>query len=152
MIHYIIDGNNLIGYIIPDLKNQLKNNKQKCRTDLVYLLNQYFYNKKVIISLHFDGFENEKLRIGNGKIYYSKNLEADLMIRKEIDKTKSKRLITLITSDLSLIEYAKVNGCNYMTSKEFYENITNSFQIDEEEEKIKELEKDKEMFKKIFRL
>ncbi|MDH7606040.1 MAG: hypothetical protein QHH13_14160, partial [Melioribacter sp.] len=71
-------------------------------------------------------------------------------IRKEIDEAKSKRLITLITSDLSLIEYAKVNGCRYKTSEDFYNEIKNSNQVDEEEEKIKILEKEKDIFKEIF--
>ncbi len=149
MIHYIIDGNNLIGKI-PELKKVYESDKQQTRCILVEILNNYFAGKKIKLSLHFDGYEKSHLKIVNGKIKYSKNLQADLMIRKEIDNTQSKRLITLITSDLSLIEYAKVNGCNYKTSEEFYNDIKNSYQTDEEEEKIKMLEKEKDEFLKIF--
>ncbi|MEG8946234.1 NYN domain-containing protein [Rosettibacter firmus] len=149
MNHYIIDGNNLIGSI-PELNEQHKKDKLRSREDLVVILNNYFSNKKFTVSLHFDGFENIPLRLVKGKIYYSKNRQADELIRKEIDNAKSKRLLTIITSDLSLQEYAKVNGCNYMTSKEFYNMINNNDIIDEEERRIQELKNLNEEFRNMF--
>ncbi|MEJ5351216.1 MAG: NYN domain-containing protein [Melioribacteraceae bacterium] len=149
MKHYIIDGNNLIGRIL-ELKKIHEQDKQQSREELVNLLNDYFAGKGIKLSLHFDGYKKSYLRIINGKIKYSKNLQADSMIRKEIDDAQSKRLITLVTSDLSLLEYARVNGCSIKTSEEFYNEIKNSYQINEEEERIKKLEKEKNEFLKIF--
>jgi len=149
MKHYIIDGNNLIGKI-SELKKIHNSDKQQSREELVNLLNDYFAGKKIRLSLHFDGYEKSYLKIVNGKIKYSKNLQADSMIRKEIDDAQSKRLITLITSDSALLEYARINGCNIKTSEEFYNEIESSNKVDEEEERIKKLEKEKNEFLKIF--
>lgn len=148
MEHYIIDGNNLIGKI-RELRKIFEIDKQKAREELVVLLNNFFTDKKVKVSLHLDGYENISLRILNGKIFYSKNKPADNLIRKEIDNSLSKRLIRLVTSDLSLAEYGKVNGCQVILSEEFYEIIRNKYVVDETDEKEK-LPKDVDYWKTIF--
>lgn len=149
MNHYIIDGNNLIGKI-SELKKLQITNKQESRERLVDILNTYFSKKKIKISLHFDGYENTPLRILHGKIYYSNKLQADNLIRKEIDNSQSKRLIILVTSDLSLAEYGKVNGCKVISSDEFYKEIKKSEQINEEEERINQIKRMKDEFLKLF--
>ncbi|MCX7798523.1 MAG: NYN domain-containing protein [Melioribacter sp.] len=150
MEHYIIDGNNFIGKI-NYLREIFTVNKQKAREELVILLNSYFNEKKGKVSLYFDGYENLPLGIVRGKIYYSKNKPADTLIRDEIDRSSCKRLIKLITSDLSLAEYGKVNSCKVIPCEEFYYTITKEFNEDEEEKKIRELPKQKDYWEKIFK-
>ena len=57
MLHYIIDGNNLIGKI-KHFSNIQKKDKQAAREKLALFLDRYFISKKAKVTLHFDGFEN----------------------------------------------------------------------------------------------
>src|SRR4030067_59622 len=98
MKHYIIDGNNLIGKV-KKLSELQKKDKQSAREQLVYLLQNYFSVKKVKISLHFDGYENNRINIINGKIIYSGSQTADEKIKDQISSSKNKRDIIVISSD-----------------------------------------------------
>jgi hypothetical protein len=151
MNHYIIDGNNLIGKI-KNLQDLQKKDKQGSRIELVKLLNKYFQRKKTILSLHLDGYPNEPLAISKGKIIYSKNLPSDNLIRDEIDTSKNTRLIILITSDRNLMNYGKVCSCTVIKSEDFSLSIENTVVNDDEEQKIKQLEKERGEFEKLFGL
>ena len=149
MKHYIIDGNNLIGKIkrLSDLQNK---DKQNAREQLVFILQNYFTEKKVKVSLHFDGFENTRLNISNGKIIYSGSKTADEKIKIQISTSKNRKEIIVISSDNGIRNYAKVCGCSLLTSEEFYDQITSKNEPDEEERRTKELD-DIEEFKKLFK-
>ena len=149
MIHYIIDGNNLIGRI-KSLSQLQKKDKQGSREKLVHLLNRYFAGKKIKLSLHFDGFQNLALAVSKGRIYYSEKNSSDNLIRKEIDNSKNPKLIILVTSDRSLMNYGKANSCTVISSDEFYKEIEKSFEKNDEAEKIKLLEKEKDEFLRLF--
>ncbi len=149
MNHYIIDGNNLIGKIMKNMKIV---NKGAYRDELVRILNTHFAGKKCSVSLHFDGYENIPLLFTKGKIIYSNNRTSDEKIREEIDNSTSKRKIILVTSDRQLAEYARVNSCKVISSEEFGNDISNKRQSDEEVQRIKEMENETEEFKKLFGL
>ena len=149
MNHYIIDGNNLIGRI-NSLSRLQKKDKQGSREKLVHLLNRYFAGKKIKLSLHFDGFQNLALSVSKGRIYYSEKTTSDNLIRKEIDNSKNPKLIILVSSDRSLMNYGKVNSCTVISSDEFYKEIEKSFEKSDEAEKIKQLEKEKDEFLRLF--
>ncbi|MDQ7818749.1 MAG: NYN domain-containing protein [Melioribacteraceae bacterium] len=85
MIHYIIDGNNLIGKI-PRLKELHLKNKQLSRSELVAILNSYFAGKKINLTLHLDGYKNLPLSLSKGKIVYSDSQTSDAKIRDEISR------------------------------------------------------------------
>jgi predicted RNA-binding protein with PIN domain len=127
MNQYIIDGNNLIGRI-TELKQLQKRDKQGSREKLVHLLNRYFAGKKVKLSLHFDGFPNFALAVSKGKIFYSEKN----------------------SSDHSLMNYGKVNSCTVISADDFYKEIQKSYEKNDEAEKIKQLEKEKDEFLKLF--
>lgn len=150
MRHYIIDGNNLIGKI-KKLKDLQKKEKQLSRIELVYLLNNFFAGNKIKASLHFDGFEKGELNFTKGKIIYSNNKTSDMKIREEIDKSKNPRLITLISSDLELVNYAKLNSCSIKKADDFAREIYNQKSKNEENEKIKEMEKERDYFINLFK-
>lgn len=144
---YIIDGNNLIGKIDELWKLQEKE-KQLSRLKLVYKLEAYFRNKNVQVSLHFDGFANEAIPTNKIKITYSDNIPADLKIKKEIDNSKNPKLITVVSSDRSVMEYGKVNSCTVITSEDFSKNIEQTKRKFTKEEISKSISD--EEIKKIF--
>jgi len=149
MIKYIIDGNNLIGKI-KHLKELQRKNKQQSREGLVALLNGYFAGKKNKATLHFDGYPNAALHFSKGKTLYSENRSSDSFIREEIDHSKNPKLIILISSDHSLINYARANSCSVIKSEDFYSEVKKISEKNDEEEKINQLKKEKELFQKLF--
>ncbi|MDP2037547.1 MAG: NYN domain-containing protein [Ignavibacteria bacterium] len=149
MNHYIIDGNNLIGKIKSLSRIHVKD-KQSSRAQLVSLLNGYFAGKKCNLTLHLDGHANTPLHLSKGKIVYSENRISDYMIRQEIDNAKNKKLLILISSDHSLMNYAKVNSCTVMKSEEFGRQIHKTGETNQEMSALKQLEQEKSYFHKLF--
>ncbi len=149
MIHYIIDGNNLIGKI-SYLKELQRKERQSSREGLAVLLNKFFAGKKIKLTLHLDGFPKTAIYLSKGRIVYSEKNTSDYKIREEIDHSNNPKLITLITSDHGLINFARVNGCSVIKSEDFYKQIENSNEKNEESEKVKQLEKEKDEFIKLF--
>ena len=89
MLHYIIDGNNVIGKV-PELFKLQKTDKQRSREQLVYFLQKYFRNKKINLTLHFDGYPNSPLSLSKGKIVYSENRTADSLIKENVERVKNR--------------------------------------------------------------
>ena len=119
---YIVDGNNLIGKI--DSLWQLQNSdRQMSRVKLVKLIDQHFGMKKINVSLHFDGFLGDSIPSSVSKIVYSNNKSADSKIKKEIDSSLSRHTIAVVSSDHSVQNYAKVNGCKVIKSEEFAKKL-----------------------------
>lgn len=151
MIHYIIDGNNLIGKI-PRLKELHLKNKQLSRSELVTILNSYFAGKKISLTLHLDGFKNLPLNFSKGKIVYSDSQTSDAKIRDEIARSKNPKLITLVSSDRSLAEFARVNSSTVIKAEEFFGLLNRSNEKNEEIQAAKNLESEKDFFKRAFRI
>ncbi|HQF42954.1 MAG TPA: NYN domain-containing protein [Ignavibacteriaceae bacterium] len=147
MTHYIIDGNNLIGKI-PALMKIQKKDKQSSREKLALMLQRYFLNKKANVTLHLDGFAVTKINAGRIKIIYSENITADEKIKNQIEKSKSPRTITVITSDSNLTQFAKVCSCKVIPSEDFAKQLNNKSQ-DDEQTIIDSMKNDDE-FKKLF--
>jgi predicted RNA-binding protein with PIN domain len=122
MKHYIIDGNNLIGKN-KNLSELQRKDKQSSREQLLFILQSYFASKKIKVSLHFDGFEKDKLNFSKGKIIYSASRSADEKIKEEINSIKNKREITIISSDSELRNYGKVCSCIVISSEDFLKEI-----------------------------
>lgn len=148
MKHFIIDGNNLIGRT-KILNQRLKKDKQSGRERLAFILSRYFSRRKAIVSLHFDGFENEKINVSEINIKYSQSLSADEKIKREIESVKNPRNIILITSDLNLLEFGRVCSCQILKSEEFANLILSSDTSDEEKSKIEEINSTDE-FRRLF--
>lgn len=148
MKHYIIDGNNLIGKI-KSLHQIQKKNKQQSREKLVFKLSRYFRSGKASVSLHFDGFEKDVIRVSGMKIIYSGSLTADEIIKREIEKSKNPKNIILVTSDSNLAEFGRVCSCQVIKSEDFAKLLLSSNSIDEEQTKIDNINSTEE-FKKLF--
>ncbi len=148
MRKYIIDGNNLIGKI-KGLQKIQNNDKQAAREKLAFLIDNFFQNKKVKASLHFDGFQNIPIRITSAKIIYSENKTADDRIKAEIMASQNPRNITVITSDNNLRQFAQVCSSAVISSEEFAAEINKRNETDEEEKRIRAINSVEE-FKRIF--
>ena len=146
---YIIDGNNLIGKIDALWKLQ-NSDKQLSRVKLVKFIDQHFAGTKLKISLHFDGFSGDAIPSSVSKINYSNNKSADSKIKKEIDSILSGHTIMVVSSDHSVQNYAKVNGCKIIKSEEFAKKLKKKNK-DISEEAIAKSISDEEV-KKMFGL
>lgn len=148
MKKYIIDGNNLIGKI-KLLSNLQKKDKQASREKLAHLVDRYFANKKIEVTLNFDGFANQKISVSKVRLVYSDKISADDKIKKQIEAEKNKRNIIVISSDNNVREFAKVCGCEVISSEDFGKEITKSQNVDDEDSRIKAMD-DTDTFKKMF--
>lgn len=148
MKSYLIDGNNLMGKIKSIKKIQNKN-KQAAREILVMLIEKYFNKRKGKVYLHFDGFQNNPLSLSKGKIIYSEKSEADNKIKEQIEITKNRKNLIIISSDHEIQNFARVCSCDVLSSEEFARELTSGKNINEEESRIKEIN-DVEEFKKLF--
>ena len=145
---YIIDGNNLIGKI-TSLSRLQKKDKQSVREKLVLLIENYFHNKKEKVSLHFDGFENKSLRLSKGKIIYSEKSTADKKIKDQIEASKNRKNLIVVSSDHEIQNFAKVCSSKVVSSEDFSKEILSANKIDEEENRINSINNVEE-FKKLF--
>jgi len=148
MKHFIIDGNNLIGKT-KSLHRLQKKNKQQSREKLAFLIDNYFQAKNAKVTIHFDGYEHQPIKLTNCKIIYSRNRIADDNIKQQIDSSSNSKNIIVITSDNNLREFARVCSCSLQKSEEFADKLLVK-NIDDEAEKIKSMSSDFEEFKKMF--
>ena len=144
---YIIDGNNLIGKVKSLWAIQQKD-KQLSRLKLVKLLDQYFSIKKVKVSLHLDGFENDVITSSQIKLFYSNNKTADSQIKNEINNSKNPKVIAVVSSDHNLQDYARVNSCTIIKSEDFAKQMNDSKKKSDEDTIIKSIDDDE--IKKLF--
>ncbi len=152
MITYVIDGNNLFCSLYK-ISNAGESQKQSVREKLAFTLQRYFKNKKVKVSLHFDGHPNLAINAGKIKIIYSYNAPADENIKKEIENSNNPKNLFVVSSDLAIIKFAKKCSCNVFTSEEFIELLKKSDnRADEETKRIEQLNSEMsiEEFKKLF--
>jgi len=146
--HYIIDGNNLIGKD-KSLNQIQKKNKQQSREKLALILGRYFSKRKASVSLHFDGFENDSIKVPGVKIIYSGSVTADEKIKIEIDRSKNPKNNILVTSDSNLAEFGRVCSCQIIKSEEFIRNFSQMNNHKEEDIKsnpVKNIEEYKRLF------
>ena len=148
MKDYLIDGNNLMGKISVIKKIQIKD-KQLARERLVMLIEKFFNKRKGKVFLHFDGFQNNPLNLSKGKIIYSEKSNADKKIKEQIEITKNRKNLIVISSDHEIQNFARVCSCDVLSSEEFAKELTSKRVINEEEKRIKSINNVEE-FKKLF--
>lgn len=146
---YLIDGNNLI-HKIKDLSVLQNKDRQSAREKLAHRLDSYFTNKKVNVTLFYDGFAGVPVNTSKIKIVYSENSSADDKIRSSIEKAKNPKNIIVVTSDGEIRKIARACSCELITSSEFDRVIRQRENDDEEERKISEIKNSNEEFKKLF--
>lgn len=113
MVIYLIDGNNLIGKIKSVQKKEISREK------LAYIIEKYFHGKNVAPVLYYDGYVKESIRTSGVDVIYSNNITADEKIKDRIEREKNPRIISVVTSDFNLQEFAKVCRCEVISSESF---------------------------------
>lgn len=146
MLHYILDGNNIIGQH-QQLKQLQKSNKQSSREKLAFMIGNYFADKKVNVSLHFDGYPKGSIKILKAKIIYSENKTADEKIKNEIEQSSATAKIIVVSSDNNIREFARVCGCKVLSSLDFF-SLMNQRKNEPDEKKVED--NDIEFYKKLF--
>ncbi len=150
---YLIDGNNLI-FKIEQLKRLQKTDKQKAREKLVFLIDDYFINKKYKVKIFFDGFEAIKINSNISKIIYSNDKPADYFIKEEIENVKNPKNLIVVSSDIEIQNKARVCSAEIINSEIFANELLNKNNFPDvdksEEEKIKKLQNEIDEFKKLF--
>jgi hypothetical protein len=113
------------------------------------MIGRNFSNKKVSVSLHFDGVQSDIIRVPGLKINYSGTVSADEKIKSEIGKSKNPKNIILVTSDNNLAEFGRVCSCEVIKSEVFSKQLLSADSSDEEKNRIDELDNPEE-FKRLF--
>jgi predicted RNA-binding protein with PIN domain len=148
MKHFIIDGNNLIGKI-NSLQRLQRKDKQQSKVKLAFLIENYFQGKNAKVTIHFDGYEQQPIKLVNSNITYSQNATADEKIKQQIELSSNTKNIIVVTSDNNLREFARVCSCSLQTS----ENLAGNLQrrdSDDEADRINRMSNDVNEFKRIF--
>jgi predicted RNA-binding protein with PIN domain len=124
---YIIDGYNVI-HKIPDIKELMETDLQSAREKFVFLLDNYFSAKNILVYLVFDGCNDistfnihstPRIRV----LFSKRNQKADILIKILTDERKNKALTTVVSSDHEVYQYGKVSRCKVMKSEDFIKKI-----------------------------
>lgn len=127
---------------------QLKD-KQHSREKLAFMIDNYFRDKKVKVTIHFDGFKNLPIKLNKAKIVYSDNKSADDKIKKQIELANNRKNLVVITSDNNLQDYARVCSCSIIKSEEFARTIQ-SKKHDDEKDIIEKMNNNLDEWEKLF--
>ena len=113
------------------------------------MIDNYFSIKNAKVSLHFDGFPKDPIKILNAKIHYSNSSTADEKIKQEISASKNPKNIVVVSSDSNIIEFSRKCYCGIVKSEEFANQLVLSNVKKDEESRIDEINNIDE-FKKLF--
>jgi len=124
---FVIDGYNLV-YKSSVLKKIIDEDLNIAREKLILQLDNFFSSKRASVYVVFDGNSDltylNSYRTPNIRVLFSKkNQKADILIKKIIDESKNKSLITVISSDHEVYQYAKVSRCKAIKSEEFLKKM-----------------------------
>lgn len=125
MKKFLIDGNNLIN-AHPKLKSIFQKNKDDARENLEIIINDFLLEKNNEATIFLDGFESQHSFYKRNKklsIKYSKTKTADELIKRTIDNEKNKRILVVVSSDIEIMKYARLNGCDVYSSQAFIKHL-----------------------------
>lgn len=122
--HFIIDAYNFIN-AEESLRNELKGGDSKTMAKIcqriIKKLRLYSNQHNLDITLVFDG---DNRGIGNGGfqpdlIFSSRYINADIMIKKMLDRIEVKQGTTVVSSDREIISYSRLSGFESISSDDF---------------------------------
>lgn len=126
---YIIDGYNVI-HRIDRFRAQMVQSLEKGRSALITKLSSFQSRRRVSVTVVFDGDHAPGVypeSRGSVEILFSKPpKKADDLIKRLIDEQHHKKDITVVSSDMAVMHYAKASGCGVMSSEHFYSYMSES--------------------------
>jgi predicted RNA-binding protein with PIN domain len=123
----IIDAYNLI-HKIDELRTLLSQDQDICVDTMITKLQSHFYQKGYKVVLVFDGMGKNKHQ-GNIEVKFSKTQvgnkyeNADALIKVLIDKSRSPKLVLVVSSDREVTAYAKISGCKIQSGDSFWGEV-----------------------------
>lgn len=147
----IVDGYNVI-HRIPELRHFLDVSLERAREELLRLLKSYLLNKKLKITVVFDGqhpmgreqeLSTPKLRV----VFSNHPFKADPYIKRLVAKEKNKKALAMVSDDSDLVQFAGAFQVKVMSTSAFYEllskraktnDIHNKFDHELSEEELSE--------------
>ncbi len=119
----IIDGHNLL-HRASDLREIMGRNPEEAREVLIHKLNLLRSGKRIKISLVFDGDrvgQPSRQNVGGISVTYSiKPVTADTLIKRMLQKHENPANVLVVSSDNSILQYAKTYRAQVLRSEEFY--------------------------------
>ncbi len=116
---YLIDGNNVMGQRVGWHRD-----KTAARDQLLQDLAQFARRKKTRIAVVFDGQPAVNIADGSSwrgvKVYYARyGSDADHRILEFVEQERNRKALTVITSDLQLLNRVRAWGVRVIRSGEF---------------------------------
>lgn len=120
--HVIIDAYNLL-HAIPPLHSRLQHDPHGAREELIDMIARLTHRRKFRATLIFDGARPRDARTQPPHspihVVFAAPLSADEKIRQVIDKAKNRSLLTIVSSDHEVLNYARACACTTHTSRHF---------------------------------
>ncbi|HEX9654134.1 MAG TPA: NYN domain-containing protein [bacterium] len=128
MTKIIIDGYNMI-HLVAELRQFLNESLERARDELIAKLKSYLLNKKVLVTVVFDGAHPTGVapteRNRHLEIRFSNYpFKADPLIKKLIQKEENKGALTIVTRDSEIIAFAKAEHATTIAPEEFWVRLT----------------------------
>ncbi|MBN2120003.1 MAG: NYN domain-containing protein [Candidatus Omnitrophica bacterium] len=125
MLHFIVDGYNLINKI-----PRIENTPLKERRDFLLSLLQGFkgtLSPRNKITVIFDGSSKISFKTGPSgslAVLFSKNEDADSLIKRIIEQAKSPKSFVVVTDDRDIISYTRSRGAKGESTQAFLSRIS----------------------------
>jgi predicted RNA-binding protein with PIN domain len=113
---------------IPELKNLLSSEQDIIVDTMTAKLQNHFYNSRNKVILVFDGhgknksLKNIEVKFASTDITPTYD-DADKLIKSIIDRSRNKKLLTIVTSDNAIKLYARDSGCSVWSSRSFWSEL-----------------------------
>lgn len=116
---FLIDGNNVMGQRVGWHRD-----KSAARLQLLGELAQFAQRKKLRIGVVFDGAPEINIADGSSyrgvKVFYSRaGSDADTRILELVERERNRKALTVVTSDLQLLNRVRACGVRVRRSGEF---------------------------------
>jgi predicted RNA-binding protein with PIN domain len=116
---YLIDGNNVMGQRVGWHRD-----RRRARRELLDELARFALQKKVRVSVVFDGAPDEHFADGASyrsvRVFYAeRGSDADARIKSLVEASRERRTLFVVTSDRALAEYVRRCGAQVVRAGEF---------------------------------
>lgn len=129
---YLIDGNNVMGQRVGWHRD-----KAAARQQLLRTLAAFAAQSKTRLAVVFDGAPEINITDGSSfrgvKVFYARSgSDADHRILEFVERERNRKALTVVTSDLQLLNQVRAYGVRVMRSGEFRRRLEQDFDKQEE--------------------